>query len=146
MLDSSANWVILDDDNDSDPFLNNFENLAPVAHVFDGPGASLQVSSAQWATDMQNRQGNLVEEFDNITVPAGGEVALLHFFSTQINRSGALASAQRLVQLPPEALAGIDPGDFAAIQNFLPPPSGVSTLPPLENALRRHLNEASVEA
>jgi hypothetical protein len=130
-------WIILDDDNDSDPFLNPnpilAENLPPIAHVFDGPGATLQATSAQWNVDSQNRQGTLQEEFDNITVPAGGKVALLHYLAAQINRAGALASAQRLVQLSPEGLAGIDPSDLATIQNFVGPPGGISALPPLES-------------
>ncbi len=135
-VSSQANpdrWVILDDDNDSDPFLNPAENLPPVAHVFDGPGASIQATNATWTIDTPNRQGNLVEVFSNIAVPAGGEVVLLHFLSPQINRRGALASAQRLIQLPPEALAGIDPNDLASIQNFVPPQNGVSPLSPLES-------------
>lgn len=131
---TSDHWVILDDDSDTDPFLNPGENLAPIAHVFDGPGGAIQASTAQFTTDDQvQRQGTLLEEFDNISVPAGGQVALLHFLSVEINRLGALASAQRLVQLPPEALASIAPADLASIQNFAPPANGVSTLPALES-------------
>jgi hypothetical protein len=130
---SSDHWVLLDDDNDSDPFLNTFENLAPVAHVFDGPGAAIQATSAQFTTDDRNRQANLIEEFDNITVPAGGQVVLMHFISIQVNRLSALSSSLRLVQLPPEALAGIDPTDLAAVQNFAPPANGISVVAPLES-------------
>jgi 6-phosphogluconolactonase (cycloisomerase 2 family) len=125
-------WVILDDDNDSDPFINTVENLAPVTHVFDGPGGIIQASAASWTIDTPNRQGNLIEQFDNITIPAGGQVSLLHFLSAQINRTGALATAQRLVQLAPEALAGIHPSDLASVQNFVPPTNGTSAIAPLE--------------
>jgi hypothetical protein len=132
---TSANpdrWVILDDDLDSDPFLTA-ENLPPIAHVFDGPGGALQATSAQWVIDTPNRQGVLVEQFDNITVPAGGQVALLHFLSLETGRLGSLTSAQRLIQLPPEALAGMDPMDLAAIRNFAVPANGVSIVPALES-------------
>jgi hypothetical protein len=130
---SSDHWVILDDDNDSDPFLNTFENLAPVAHVFDGPGAAIQATSVQFTPDDRNRQANLVEQFDNITVPAGGQVVLMHFMSVEVSRLSALSASLRLVQLPPEALAGIDPTDLAAVQNFAPPANGIGTVAPLES-------------
>jgi protocatechuate 3,4-dioxygenase beta subunit len=141
---TSANpdrWVILDDDLDSDPFLPA-ENLPPIAHVFDGLGGALQATSALWVIDTPNRQGSLVEQFDNITVPAGGQVALLHFLSTEISRLGSLVSAQRLVQLPPEALAGMDPTDLASVQNFALPANGVSTVPafePLNGSVTGHV-------
>jgi hypothetical protein len=131
-LDATANWVILDDDVDSDPFLNTNENLLPVAHVFSGTGGALQVSSAQFNIDTQNSQGTWTEEFDNITVPANGQVVLLHFLAAQINRTGALASVQRLSLLPPEALAGIAASDLAGIRNFAVPANGVSTVAALE--------------
>lgn len=130
------NWAILDDIKDTDPFQDtgaNPENLAPVAEVFDGPGATIPATRAQFTTDDTSRFGTLIEEFDNINVPAGGEVALLHFLSMETQRVNALASAQRLVQLPPEGLAGITAQDLAAIQNFVVPSNGVSTLSPLES-------------
>jgi len=67
-------WVVLDDADDGDPFIS--QNLPPITHVFDGPGSSVQATSAQWTFDGQNN-GTLQEQFDNITVPAGGQVALL---------------------------------------------------------------------
>jgi hypothetical protein len=126
-------WVIFDDTIDSDPFLVTNENIPPVLDVFDGPGATLQASNMQWTLNASLFFGSLQEEFDNITVPAGGQIALLHFFGGQINRVGALASARRLIQLPPEGLASILPSDLAAIQNFVMPANGQSTLSPLES-------------
>jgi protocatechuate 3,4-dioxygenase beta subunit len=125
-------WVILDDDKDIDPFVDASENLPPLSHIFDGPGGTVQATSAQFTQDASNHQGILTEEFDNINVPAGGQVALLHFLSIETTRNSSLASALRLAQLPPEALAGIDPNDLASIQNFVPPANGVSALGPLE--------------
>lgn len=129
-------WAILDDIKDNDPFQDSGflpENLAPVSHIFDGVGGAISASAAQFITDDSSRLGVLTEEFDNIVVPAGGEVALLHFLSQETQRVNALAAAQRLVQLPPEAIAGIVPQDLASIQNFAVPANGVSGLSPLES-------------
>ena len=68
---------------------------------------------------------------ESVTVPPGGEIVFMHFASQQTSRNAALASAQRLDQLPPEALAGLSPAELAAIQNFVVPAGGVSTLTPL---------------
>jgi len=125
-------WLILANGTDVDPFINVGSTLPPVAHVFDGPGGVIQATQGQWTTQPA---GILVEEFGNITVAAGGQVALLHFLSPQINRRGALASARRLIQLPPETLAGIDPNDLSSIENFVVPTNGVSSLPSLESLL-----------
>ncbi len=119
-------WIVIDDDQDGDPFLNN--TLPATAHVFDAPSASAMVSSATYNIDFVNLFGQLVEEWDNITVPPGGTVAFLHFGTQQVTRAAASASAARLVQLPPEALAGISTGDLNAVLNFPVPPGGVSTL------------------
>jgi len=109
------------------------QTLSPIAHIFEGPGGALPVTTAQWTIDNTNREGVLEEEFDNIAVPAGGQVVVLHFFSTQVNVTGSIASAQRLVQLPPEGIVGISTADSASIVNFVMPANGISTLPPLES-------------
>ncbi len=129
-------WVLLQDDASTDADLViNVQTFPPVADVFDGPSAAIEATSAQWTIDNVNLLGTLQEEFDNITVPPGGEIALMHFLSAQVNIPGGLASAQRLIQLPPEAIAGIGAGDLASIQNFVMPANGVSTLPALESLL-----------
>src|SRR5690606_11976116 len=61
----------------------------------------------------------------------GQTVALMHFVVQQANRAGALASAERLAQLPPEALTGLGAVEIAAIRNFDVPADGASALPPL---------------
>lgn len=122
-------WVVVDDDDDADPFL--VATLPAVAHVFDGEGGARAADAAQLTDDFTNRFGRLAEEWRGVTVPAGGTVALLHFTSQQTGRAAAQASAERLVQLPPEALAGLSPDELAAIQNFAVPADGVSALAPL---------------
>ena len=55
----------------------------------------------------------------------------MHFAVQQVVRASAQASAERLAQLPPEALTGLNGTEIAAIQNFAVPPDGSSTLPAL---------------
>ena len=123
-------WVAVDDDEDGDPFTSS-TNLPASAHVFDGPNATLVASDAQYNIDFTNNFGQLTETWRSVTVPPGGEMIFMHFASQQTSRNAALASAQRLDQLPPEALAGLSPTELASIQNFVVPAGGVSTLTPL---------------
>ncbi len=127
-------WVIVDDDEDIDPFLAvapNTIQLPSTAHIFDGPNAPLTAGDAQYVIDFNNNFGQLTETWKSVTVPAGGTVAFLHFTSQQTVRASAQASAQRLDQLPPEAVAGLSAAELSAIQNFVVPTNGVSALGPL---------------
>jgi hypothetical protein len=123
-------WVVIDDDEDGDPFLST-TNLPATAHIFDGPNSALMTSSTVYDIDFNNSFGQLQETWSSVTVPAGGQAVLMHFTAQQTGRNAALASAQRLDQLPPEALAGLSAAELAAIQNFVVPAGGVSTLSPL---------------
>ena len=122
-------WVVIDDDRDDDPFSSN--TLPPTAHLFDGAGAPVQAAQLDYAIDFNTRFGRLFQGWDSLTVDPGATVGLLHFVVQQSGRPPALASAQRLEQLPPEALAGLSPSERVAIVNFDVPPDGSSPLPPL---------------
>lgn len=127
-------WAIIDDDEDIDPFLAvppNTIQLPSTTHVFDGPNATLDVSDAQFNVDFTNTFGQLTETWKSVTVPAGGTVIFMHFGSQQTVRASATATAQRLVQLPPEALVGLTTDELTEIQNFVVPPGGASTIAPL---------------
>ena len=127
-------WVTFGGVIDQDPFIPDefADTMIPtVADVFDGPGATLAPTSAGYITDPSGNFSTLTETFGSVTVPAGGTVGILHFLSQENLYAAANASAARLVQLPPEALSGLSPIDLAAIANFVVPPGGVSTLPPL---------------
>src|SRR5204862_3287060 len=67
----------------------------------------------------------------NVTIAPGATVAYLHFGVQESTRAGAQAAAERLVQLPPEALAGLTPDELSEVRNFAMPPLGLSTLAPL---------------
>lgn len=123
---SRDHWLIVDDDEDGDSFLTN--QLPSIAEVFDGPGVALPINDAQFNVDFANSFGKFVGTYRSVMVPAGATVALMHFTSQQISRAGAQASAERLVQLPTEAIAGLTPTETTEVQNFAV--SAPASLPP----------------
>ena len=128
---SRDHWVVIDDDEDGDPFLAAGINLPSTAHVFDGPNAGRDATDAQYNIDFNNNFGQLAETWTSVTIPPGATVAFLHFATQQTSRASASASAQRLVQLPPESLAGLSADEMTEVQNFVVPAGGASTVPPL---------------
>src|SRR5262249_16702786 len=78
--------------------------------------------------DFTNNFGQLTETWKSVTIAPGATVAFVHFVSQQTVRAAAQASAQRLDQLPPEALTGLSTNHLNEIQNFVLPANGVSTL------------------
>ncbi len=117
-----------------DPFVNSSE-AASVGFVFDGEGGSVHVGSAVWDSLDPNLPPYefplLRYAWQSVTVPAGGTIGLMHFVSLQAHQGAATASAERLAQLPPEALEGLSASEIAAIANFAVPASGTSEVAPL---------------
>ena len=66
-----------------------------------------------------------------VTVQPGQSAIFMHFVSQHPTRAGAFAAAQRLAQLPPEALAGLSADERASIVNWVVPADGVSSVQPL---------------
>jgi hypothetical protein len=125
-------WVVVDDAIAGDPFLSF--GFPATAFVFDGQGGARAADAAHFAAaDPAIHLGPraLDYQWTSITIPPGATVGLLHFAVQETSRAGAQAAAQRLLQLPPEALAGLSLDELAQIQNFAPPLDGVSTLPAL---------------
>ncbi|HEX4954150.1 MAG TPA: carboxypeptidase regulatory-like domain-containing protein [Thermoanaerobaculia bacterium] len=113
------------------PATSALRELFPTtAHVFGGDGAPVAVSTAALTLDSANTYGQLRAVWEDLTVPAGGTVVLMHFVSQETG-DAALAAAQRLVALPPEALVGLSAAELAAIANFVAPADGVGTVPAL---------------
>jgi uncharacterized repeat protein (TIGR01451 family) len=123
-------WAVLDDDDDGDPFLTP-STLPAVADLFEGTNGVSPVSSAQYQIDFTNNFGQLTEQWTNITIPAGGTVAFMHFGTEQTGRGAARASVERLLRVPPEAIAGMTAQELAQVQNFSLPTNGASSLPAL---------------
>lgn len=118
---ANDDWFIVDDYTDSDPFRNY---TAPtVARVIGQAGAIQRAQSLTQPTSSAVRA-----EWNGLTVPAGGRVALMHFVVQQVDRDAATYAAERLEQLPPEALQDLPAEDLAAIVNFTMPANGVSAL------------------
>ena len=118
-------WAVFDDANAVDVFENGNSNITPTAFVFDGAGGSLRVGSAAYTVPIA---GNMAYQWNAVTVPAGGRVILMHFVLQQATRPAALASAERLAQLPPEALSGIADDERPLVANFAVPADGVSAV------------------
>jgi hypothetical protein len=115
-------WMTLDDDTDAE------SGVPATAFVFDGPGGAEHVAAATLSTTLPR---DVTFERRNITVPANGTVAYLSFVAQQSSRASAQASAERLVQLPPEALDGLNLDEIAEIVNFAVPSDGSSAIPVL---------------
>ncbi len=141
------NWVVFDDNRDNEPFDNGFnDDLPPVAFVFGDASASLQPSLAQ---DLLAVGGFAYDGFrvryDAVTVPAGGSVAIMQFVAQSPTRAAAIAAAQRLAQLPPEALDGTAAAPWwSALANFTPPAigTGPAALPACDATVQGTVFEA----
>jgi protocatechuate 3,4-dioxygenase beta subunit len=125
---TADDWLVLDDQADVDSLQDGGQPAS--AHVHGQPDAGLHASRVVLDAGAGQSQ-QLLQQWDGLRVPAGAKVALLHFVVQQVNRNGARASAQRLVQLPPEALDGLTPAEAAAIVNFRVPLDNVSLVPAL---------------
>ena len=120
-------WAVVDDQQDADPFLTG--STPATGHVFDGMGAPTQVASAGY--ELIGTVGKLTWQWDNVTVPPGKSVALMHFVFHQLDRSRARQAALRLASIPPEAVEGLTTDERDAIANFKVPADNEITVPPL---------------
>lgn len=126
-------WAVLDDPNTEDPFIVAYNNLPPAAFVWAGPDAGVYPDTAvltPYDTDTSS-PANLSVQWTNVTVPAGQSLAIMHFVVQHANQEAARACADRLLQLPPEALSGLSLSEIARVKNFDLPVDGSSALPPL---------------
>src|SRR5262249_15550602 len=98
-----------------------------LVHVFAGANAPLGVADAGNSTS-----GGFAPfvKFSNVLVPAGGRAILMHFLSAERDSTSGLAAAQRLADLPPEALVGLQQDEIAAIRNFVVASDGSNIVGP----------------
>ncbi|SHG67376.1 carboxypeptidase regulatory-like domain-containing protein [Massilia sp. CF038] len=122
---ASDDWLVFDDAQDGDPLLN--QSPAATAHIHGQRGAPTAPDLVA-LTPLDAHSSTLEQRWSNLTVPPGGKLALMHFVVQQVHRAGAIASAERLQQLPPEALDGLLPSELAALVNFRAPQGGISAL------------------
>jgi hypothetical protein len=121
-------WLIIDDTVDADP-LTVADQQAVSAHVFAATTSAGPPDAVEVVTNAGKPR--LTERWNALTVPAGGRVTLMHFAVQQIHRDGARAAVERLVALPPEALADLTAEEAATIRNFDVPADLASTVEPL---------------
>lgn len=121
-------WIVTGTDSDTDPFVNT-DNVPAMGYLFDDGNGAVSLTSGSF--EIASDHSTMNAAWQHVRVPANGTVELLHFISQQSLRSAAQASVMRLIQLPPEALAGLTPADAAAIANFHIPANLTSTLPTL---------------
>ncbi len=117
-------WAVVDDGNATQP---------PAVALVWGASGAVPPSSAAF-TAAAGTPANLQATWQSVTVPPGQTIALLHFVVQGISQAGAQKGAERLVQMPPEALSGLSGEELTAIVNFVMPADGSSTLaslPPL---------------
>jgi hypothetical protein len=125
-------WIVLDDTTTTDIFdpAGTRSGLPATAFVFDGAAGTRRADVASYVTS-SSAEGRLTYQWSSVTVPAGGKVILMHFVVQQSSTAVGTASAQRLVQLPPEALFGVEETERTLVANFVVPPDGSSALAPL---------------
>lgn len=100
--DAADHWLVTDDfDGSGDPSM---------AHVVWGDGGQ--------APDSASQSGDNIRQQWTVTLAPGQTVGLLHFAVQASNQASARATAERLVALPPEALAGLSAAELASIVNF----------------------------
>ena len=117
-------WVVTDDDLITTP--NGDPTLA---FVLGGSGAPRPLSAATLAP----LTGEIRTEWQNVTVEPGETIVLMHFVvqQPQTADTGAITAAERLEQLPPEAIAGLSQEERDAIVNWAVPADGSSPLEPI---------------
>jgi hypothetical protein len=117
--DAADRWMVVDDGTDAEA------GVPATAIVFDGPAGARRAGAATLSSGSP-REAAI--EWRSITVPPNGITANLYFVAQQSSRAAAQASAERLVQLPPEALDGLSLDEIAEVVNFAVPSDGVSPL------------------
>ncbi len=123
-LDASTLWAVDDDDDGTHPYP---QTQPAIAQVFQGTGATIRLDQLS-ATGYYTSNWQIV--YKPITIPANGTASVLYFAAQESTPGTAATAAQRLVQLPPEALEGLSADELASIVNFVVPTQ--QTLSPVQ--------------
>ena len=99
--------------------------------MFDGPAARAPRRVRRHHVPDRRDHAQVAYEWRTITIPANGAVSLMHFVFQQTSAASAQASAERLAQVPPEALDGMNAEEVASVVNFALPADGLSAVPAL---------------
>ena len=136
-LTASTNWVVDDDDTGAKPYP---QTQPALANVYSGPSAPTGLASLSYSSQTYTygyggngsnlytlTYGSVISTYVPVVIPANSQVSFLTFTSQEATDGTAETAAQRLTQLPPEALAGLSTTDIASIVNFVVP--STSNLP-----------------
>ncbi|HIJ94565.1 MAG TPA: hypothetical protein HPP94_02280 [Desulfuromonadales bacterium] len=129
---TGATWAVVRENTDVDPFLGS--TRPAVAMIWGGESGASLISDASFGTKQTYNHAYLKSGYQSVVIPAGQSVALMSFLVQQTTVASAKASAERLVQLPPEALSGLSKPEVDMIANFKMPANGTSTLAALPPA------------
>ncbi len=133
-------WAVIDDDIDASAFQQN--NSPSTAVVFSGPGAASPATAAGFQLDLANGMGLQQTEWTGLTVQPGETIVLLHVLLQQTGNQAATDSAERLVELPPELLAGMSIDEAGQIVNFdIAGSSPLAALPALDGRIEGSVND-----
>ena len=129
--ETSDQWVVLDEDTTGDVFIPTYGNKAPAGLLWSGPEAAHSPETVEFMPYVSPVYPNVTTRWNSVTVPPGESAAFMHFVVQHASREAAQASVERLVHLPPEAIAGLSISEMQMVQNFAIPEDGSSSLEPL---------------
>jgi hypothetical protein len=120
ILDSSNGDAILDAGANPDLwFTSGFNSTTANAFAFISSGENAVLPAPVLShTSIDSTTRKASAQWSTLTIPANSRVKILHFYTRQSSSVSATASAQRLVQLPPETLTGLNANDVTEIVNF----------------------------
>lgn len=138
-------WLTFDDASDTDPFVDD-ASLPAMGFAFDGAAARARAAEVSfsgyttpWSPGQEWNYGpaRTSYEWRSVVIAPGQSVAFMHFTTQQTSRAAARAALERLVQLPPEAVAGLTAEEARSVQNFAVPDGGgpVAALPPVNGTV-----------
>lgn len=134
-VNNSVLWAVDDDDNGTQPY----PRTQPAhANVFAGTGAATGMQNVSFQTYYYPGFGNnpsytqaiWTYVYKSVTLPANSKVSFLFFTAQESSAATATTAAQRLEQLPAEALFGLSSGDLATVANFVIPTTPLSAVHP----------------
>ncbi len=134
-VDNTILWAVDDDDAGASPYP---ASQPAHANVFAGAGAPTGLSAVTRSTNTIIGFGNNPTytaqtwnyTYKSVTIPASGKVSFLFFTAQESASTTAKSAAQRLVQLPGEALTGLSSDDLASVVNFVVPSAPLAALHP----------------
>ncbi|WP_290518071.1 Ig-like domain-containing protein [Alcanivorax sp.] len=138
-------WVVFDDDLDTDPFTT--VNMPAIGYAFDGEDAQSSATNVEFLSGDSGQFNRMRAEWQDLVIPPAGSVSLMYFTAEQTGRAAAINSAQRLSQLPPEAIQGLSQQEREEVVNFSIPQdgsSGMASLPDLLSQISGGVLEADV--